>query len=116
MEIILKDSYDIFEEYAKKRPNVTEKDARDLVNIFIKFLKLKMQSNEHYAISTPLGIFYKNFDKKSFEKESPPTKKEDILNEKIFINSQIKKKIYKQYNYEDIELVKQNTNHSPIKN
>ncbi len=77
---------------------------------------MKMKSNDHYAISTPLGIFYKDLDKKALAETERVTRKEQALNEQIFINSQLKKKLLKEYNHDDLEAIKANTNHSPIKN
>ena len=115
MEVILKDSYDIIDEYSNKRITVTYEDAEDLLSIFVKYLRLKMKSNDYYAINTPLGIFYKALDRKMLAKAETRLLKEELLNEKTFLNSKLKKRLYREYNYEDIELIKKNTNNHLIK-
>lgn len=115
MEIDLKYTEDVIEAYSGRRPTVTYEDTEDLMRIFIKYLRIKIKSNDHYAINTPLGIFYKELNKEMLSKVEKVAGKEEKLNEKIFINSQIKWNVRKDYSYDDLELIKNNTNNSPLK-
>lgn len=115
MEIDLKFSEDVIKEYSGRRPTVTYEDTEDLLRIFIKYLKMKMKSNDYYAINTPLGIFYKELNKEMLAETESARTKEEILNEQIFINNNIKWNVRKDYKYEDLELIKNNTNSNPIK-
>lgn len=115
MEIDLKFSEDVIKEYSGRRPTVTYEDTEDLLRIFIKYLKMKMKSNDYYAINTPLGIFYKELNKEMLASTESARTKEEILNEQIFINKNLKWRIARDYTYDQLEDVKTNTNHSPIK-
>lgn len=115
MEVDLKYSEDVIKTYSDRRPTVTYEDTEDLMRIFIKYLRMKLKSNDYYAINTPLGIFYKELNKEMLDKTEKVTGREEKLNEKIFINNQIKWNVRKEYTYDDLELIKNNTNNLPIK-
>lgn len=115
MEVDLKYAEDVIKAYSDRRPTVTYEDTEDLMRIFIKYLRMKLKSNDYYAINTPLGIFYKELNKEMLDKTEKVTGREEKLNEQIFINNQIKWNVRKEYQYDDLELIKQNTNGLPIK-
>lgn len=115
MEIELKYADDVIKEYADSRPTLREEDIEDLMRIFIKYLNMKMKLNESYAIATPMGIFYKKLNKDMFDKVDNPATKEQILNEKIFLNNCLKKELKTEYLHEDLEKIKNHTNNHPIK-
>lgn len=116
MEVILSYKEDIIERYIAGRKTVTKEDAEDLLRIILKYLKFKMKSNDYYAINTPIGIFFKDLNTEMFDKLDIASTKEQVLNEKIFINSQLKVKKRIDYKHEDFELIKTNTNNHSIKN
>lgn len=116
MEVVLSYKEDIIERYIAGRKTVTREDAEDLLRIILKYLKFKMKSNDYYAINTPIGIFFKDLNTEMFDKLDIGSTKEQVLNEKIFINSQLKVKKRKDYKHEDFELIKANTNNHFIEN
>lgn len=116
MEVILSYKEDIIERYIAGRKTVTREDAEDLLRIILKYLKFKMKSNDYYAINTPIGIFFKDLNTEMFDKLDIASTKEQVLNERIFINSQLKVKKRKDYKHEDFELIKANTNNHFIEN
>lgn len=115
MEIELKYSDDVIKDYAGRRPTLREEDVEDLMTVFIKYLTFKMKSNESYAIATPIGTFYKKLNKDMFDKVDNPVTKEQIINEKIFLNNCLKKTLKTEYSHEDLEAIKDNTNSRSIK-
>lgn len=116
MEIILSYKEDIIERYIAGRKTVTREDAEDLLRIILKYLKFKIKSNDYYAIGTPMGIFFKDLNLEAFDKLDIASTKEQLLNEKIFINSQLKIKKRIDYKHEDFETIKANTNDHFVKN
>jgi hypothetical protein len=109
VEIELKYFDDVVKSYASKRKDITEDEIEELMTIFIKYLKMKMKSEDYYAINTPLGIFYKTPDLKMLEEVEIPKTKKERLNEKVYLNSKLKWIVRKDYTHDDIQ------NHTPIK-
>lgn len=97
------------------RRNITREDAEDLLRVMIMYIKKRCNDLDDYAIDTAIGIFYKDFDKDAFRKMENAVLKKDKLNEKIFINHAIKSKIIRDYNHNDIEKIRENTNNTPLK-
>lgn len=117
MEIDLKYLDDISKNYANRRKNLEDEEAEDLARILVKYLKMLMNSNKHYAIKTPIGIFTKSFDPELFDKVDIPSSNEEKLNEKLFLNEKLRiGKFRNPYTYDELELAKENTNNHPIKN
>ncbi len=109
-------SEDIIKGYSEKRPSVTEADTKDLLRIMVKYMKQKLKSDEFYALETKIGTFYREFDSEAFINcKKKRTKKEEI-EEKLLLNSIFKLKVLREYNYNEFELLKENTNNRPIKN
>jgi hypothetical protein len=107
---------DIAKEYSNKRPTVTEEDAKDLLRIYVKYIREKLKSEDFYALKTNIGTFYKDFNTEEFINVKYPITKKQKLQQKLFINSLFKQKVPKEYNHNEFELLKENTNNSPIKN
>ena len=54
---------DWIKEYADSRKALTEKDVKELVRCMLGYIKMRLRSNEIYALELPyLGILYRKFD------------------------------------------------------
>lgn len=107
---------DIIKNYSERRPTVTEEDTKDLLRVMVKFLREKLKTNDFYALNTTIGTFYKDFNVGEFIIRKSPKTKEDKIQEKLFLNNIFKESITREYNYDEFELLKENTNNYPIKN
>jgi superfamily II DNA or RNA helicase len=107
---------EVIKNYSKKRPTVNEEDTKDLLRVMVKYLREKLKSNDFYALNTTIGTFYKDFNADIFITGKTSKTKEEKIQEKLFLNTIFKLKVPKEYDYEEFELLKENTNNSPIKN
>ncbi len=107
---------DIAKTYSEKRASVTEEDAKDLLRIMVKYLKQRVKSNEFYALDLGIGTLYKELDAEAIVNCKFPRTKKEKTEEKLLLNKIFKLEIPKEYNHDEFELLKENTNNHPIKN
>lgn len=107
---------EIIKNYSEKRPTVTEEDTKDLLRIMVKYMRQKLKSDDFYALKTTIGTFYKEFNTEAFIEGKTGKTKNEQLQEKLFLNRIFKEQIKREYNYDEFELLKENTKNHPLKN
>ena len=106
---------DVAKRYSDHRKNLSFEESSELLRIYFKYLKMKLESTEAYAIRTPLGLFTRTVDKDMLLRKDRPETNLEWLNEELFLSNQLKglDKI-QGTSYDNIERIKENTNNCKL--
>jgi hypothetical protein len=115
LEVVQKYFEDVAREYSDNRKNLSFEESEELLRIYFKYLKLKLESTEAYAIRTPLGLFTRKVDKNMLCAKNRPETRLEWLNEELFLSNQVKGVVRTHSkDYDNIERIKEDTNNCKL--